>query len=352
MKFRISRCTRIAYLATALIAATCWPRVSSATKTDILVLRNGDRITGEVKGLNRGKLEYSTDDAGTIFIEWVKVARLTSKASFDAEDSRGNRYFGRLAPSGRDDRLVFEGERTDTVAVAKVIGFTPVNATFIERLSAYLDVGFSLAKANQATTFSLAGMGDYRGPTMGGQLSYDTYAQGQETVPTTTRNTVRSSVSWFFQPRWSAVGIAQFEQNDELNLDHRFTLGAAANRVIRHTNTNELGLGIGLAGTQERFRSSSGVTENSSLEGLVAANWDVFHFDSPKLDFSTSLGTFPSFTQWKRVRGQANFRLSYELVKDFNTGIRFTDTFDSRPPEGATKNDYTLELTIGWSYHR
>ena len=43
----------------------------------------------------------------------------------------------------------------------------------------------------------------------------------------------------------------------------------------------------------------------------------------------------------------------YELFNDFNTGIRFTDTFDSRPlEESASKNDYVTTLTIGWSYRR
>jgi len=91
---------------------------------------------------------------------------------------------------------------------------------------------------------------------------------------------------------------------------------------------------------------------NTSLEGLVTANWDVFHFDSPKLDFSTDLAVFPSLSQAGRVRGQGNVRLVYELFKDFNTGVRLTETFDSRPPEGATKNDYVVEFTVGWSYRR
>jgi hypothetical protein len=328
----------------------CWPRSAVAAKTDVLVLRNGDRVTGEVKGLARGKLDYSTDDAGRLSVEWVKVARLTSRNSFDALDSDGKRHFGRLDTSAADGFVVFANPGADTLAIGNVIGITPIEATLIQRLSAYLDVGFSLAKANQASTFSLAGQVEYRGPAMGTQVSYDSYAQGQESVQTTTRNTLRSSVSWYLQQRWSAVALGQFEQNEELDLDHRLSLGGAANRMLRHTNQMELTLGAGLVGTQEQFSTES--SDKTSLEALVAANWDVFHFDSPKLDFSTEIAVFPSLSQTGRVRGQGNFRLVYELFKDFNTGLRLTDTFDSKPPGGATKNDYVTELTIGWSYHR
>src|SRR5262249_9644630 len=256
-------------LALSAVAAGCPP--AFADKTDVVILRNGDHITGEVKGLARGKLDYSTDDAGRLSIEWEKVARLTSPHSFDSEDTRGLRRFGRLRPSHRDGFVVFENGRADTLPVTSVIEITPLNATFVERLSAYLDLGFTLAKANQATTFSLNGNLAYRGPAMGSQLTYDSYAQGQESVPTTTRNTARQSVSWSLPRRWSAVALAQFEQNDELDLDHRVTVGGAGERMLVHTNQMELAAGAGLVGTQEQFSSATQSTDNTSLEGLVAA---------------------------------------------------------------------------------
>jgi len=333
-----------------LVAVVCWARPASAAKTDVVILRNGDHITGEVKGLARGKLDFSTDDAGRLSIEWEKIARLTSIHPFDAEDRTGLRHFGRLNPPGRDGILVFESGRTDTLP--SVIEMTSLNAALVERLTAYLDLGFTLAKANQATTFSSSGMVAYRSASLGSQFTFDSYAQGQESVPTTTRNTLRQSVSWYLPARWSAVALMQFEQNEELDLDHRVTLGGAVERMLQQTNQMELSLGAGLVGTQEQFNSTASGTENTGLEGLLAANWDVFHFDSPKLDFSTDVAMFPSLSQAGRVRGQGNLRLVYELFKDFNTGIRLTETFDSRPPEGATKNDYVVEFTIGWSYRR
>jgi hypothetical protein len=346
------RCAlHIAALGFSVVAA-CGPRPALAAKTDVLVLRNGDRVTGEVKGLSRGKLDYKTDDAGRLSVEWDKVARLTSVHSFDVEDTRGRRYFGRLAASGRDGYVVFQNGGSDTLAVMNVIGIAPVNATLAERLSAYLDLGFTLAKANSATTFSLSGKVNYRAPSVGAQLTYDSYAQGQEQVQTTTRNTVRQSVSWYLQQHWSVAGILQLEQNEELDLDHRITTGGAVERVLQHTNQMQLSLGAGLVGTQEQFSSGTASASDTGLEGLLTGDWDAFKFDSPKLDFSTSVALFPSITDAGRLRGQGEFRVVYEVFKDFNAGIRFNDTFDSRPPEGATKNDYVTEFTIGWSYRR
>ena len=44
-------------------------------KTDVVILKNGDRVTGEIKSLDRGKMSLSTDHMGTIQIEWEEVRR-------------------------------------------------------------------------------------------------------------------------------------------------------------------------------------------------------------------------------------------------------------------------------------
>jgi len=46
-----------------------WALPALAAKTDVVVLLNGDRITGEVKELSYGQLKFKTDDMGTLYIE-------------------------------------------------------------------------------------------------------------------------------------------------------------------------------------------------------------------------------------------------------------------------------------------
>ena len=41
----------------------------AAPKTDIIIFKNGDKLTGEIKSLKRGKLSFNTDATGTISIE-------------------------------------------------------------------------------------------------------------------------------------------------------------------------------------------------------------------------------------------------------------------------------------------
>ena len=326
---------------------------AQAAKTDIVTLKNGDKITGEVKGVSRGKLDYSTDDAGRLSIEWEKVASVRSTHAFDVEMSWGASYFGQLDTLAIPGYLLVRGDQVDTLRIPNIVEISMIDARLSQRIKSYLDVGFTLAKAHQATTFSLNGQTDYRSHTIGAATKYDSDAQGQEHVATTSRTSIRQSLSWFLPDRWSAVAIGQFEQNDELGLDHRWTYGGAAQRVLKHSNRAEVSAGVGLVGIQEQFTSASeGTSASSSVEGLLNLDWEAFRFDSPKLDFGTNVALFPSLSDLGRVRGQAELRVKYELFSDFNVGTQFTDNFDSRPPDGVSKNDYIATLTIGWSYRR
>src|SRR5574341_675910 len=88
---------RLRWLISFLFILLCTP-LALAQKTDIVVLRNGDRITGEVKSLRNAKLQFKTDDAGTLYIEWNKILALTAKAYFEVEVEDGSVYFGSLEP--------------------------------------------------------------------------------------------------------------------------------------------------------------------------------------------------------------------------------------------------------------
>jgi len=334
------------------------PLVARAQKSDVVVLNNGDRITGEIKGLSRGKLDYSTDDAGRLSIKWEKIARVTSQFFFEVELSSGRKFFGRLAEPAEDGRVVVQLTRPDTIPLHDVVSIVRIDARFITRLKAYLDVGFTLAKANLATTFTTSGEVAYRGQTMGGKVAFSSYAQGQRDVPTTTRNSFNLSVQRYLPRRWAAGGLLGLDQNDELSLDLRVTVGAAAGRTQVQTNSADLGFIAGAVVVQESFsrRDSAGGpadTVKTSVEGLIGANWTAFRLDSPKLDFSTELRVYPGITTLGRVRGDLDVRIRYELLKDFFVGLNLSDQFDSRPPGGSgAKNDFVTSVSIGWSYRR
>ena len=74
--------------------------------TDVIVMKNGDHLTGEIKGLNAGVLYVSMKYIlGTSSLQWSEVARLESKQLFLVKTEDGSVYTGTLntqsSPGGR-----------------------------------------------------------------------------------------------------------------------------------------------------------------------------------------------------------------------------------------------------------
>ena len=74
-----------------------------AAKTDVIVLINGDHITGEVKDLSYGQLKFKTDHMGTIYIEWDKIVSRFHRSGAAGRDRRRPPLQRPFAGAGGDD---------------------------------------------------------------------------------------------------------------------------------------------------------------------------------------------------------------------------------------------------------
>ena len=144
------------------IAAAIGPSpATAAPKTDVVVLRNGDRITGEIKSLDYNQLKLSTDHMGTIYIEWDKIERVQTDQYLLLERADGSRAYGQLADGGSDARLLVRSDPAGPpvpVAMAEVVRARPIEGgDFIDRLDGYVSAGFDLSQSGDNTSLDFAG---------------------------------------------------------------------------------------------------------------------------------------------------------------------------------------------------
>ena len=79
----------------------CSGTMYARTKSDVLVMTNGDHLTCEIKGLGAGVLYASFDYIlSTQSVEWSKVDHIESKQLFIVRTENGSVYTGTLATVG------------------------------------------------------------------------------------------------------------------------------------------------------------------------------------------------------------------------------------------------------------
>ena len=86
-------------------------------KTDVIWLANGDKITGEIKQLEHGKLRLGTDSIGVILIEWDDISRIESDFAFQFERSDGTRVTGTVSHAAEQKTITLTSQ-DETVAFA------------------------------------------------------------------------------------------------------------------------------------------------------------------------------------------------------------------------------------------
>jgi len=80
--------------AVLMLVSICISGVAlAADNTDVVLLKNGDRLTGEIRRMDHGQLELKAAALGTIYIEWPAVAGVASNAPFAVDELSGRRYY-------------------------------------------------------------------------------------------------------------------------------------------------------------------------------------------------------------------------------------------------------------------
>ena len=74
-------------------------------QSDIALFRNGDRLTGEIKSLDRGRVSFDTPTTGVINLEWDDIDQLFSTTTFEVTLESGERIYGTLAETTGDGEV-------------------------------------------------------------------------------------------------------------------------------------------------------------------------------------------------------------------------------------------------------
>ncbi len=315
---------------------------------DVLIMKNGDRLVGEIKEMKQGILRFETDYGDKDFeIEWKKIRQIESQAWFVVVLSNGDRYVGHLKsnPTDSSKLKIVEQRGTWEVNHAEVIFIKPVKESLRDRLNAHLDFGYSLTKAHNAQQLNLSTAFSYITRTWLGNVNFTSVNSMQSGAPKSRTSDGQINYRRFLLGHWFGVLSATFRSSDEQQLNLRSTANIGGGKFFIQTNQLYFMAVLGAALTSENYRGED-IPDKKSTEGLIQIEFNAF--DTGDLDFYAQLSAYPSFTESKRLRLVLNSNLKWKLPYDFYFKISYNHNFDSAPPSEVSKNDYTFTTSIGW----
>ena len=333
----------------ALLLAVLFLQPASAEKTDVVILINGDEITGEVKKLEHGMLSYKTDSMGTLSIEWDDVRSLSAAHPLQIELISGERFFGFLGESAKARilRIVALDQGFD-VSMERVVAIVEIEETFWKQLDGSLSLGFSYTKGTDIAQLTFDQVTRHRARKHSSELSLSAIWTRKTVEPSTQRTDASLTHVRYLKHKWFVETSVGANQNTELGLDLRLLTTGSAGLKVLQSNRTLFTVSGGLSLNREFVRDGE---DTSNIEAVFASRYRLFRYDSPKTDLTTNLAFYPNLTSFGRYRVEYDIKLRKELIKDFFWELSVYYSYDSDPPSATAENDdYGIVTSFGWTF--
>jgi hypothetical protein len=318
-------------------------------RTDVVTLPNGDRITGEVVRLDRGRLEFKTDDAGTLYLEWDKLATVQATRAVEVVTEDGRRFLGSLGPAASRTLTVVGPAGSVSVAMADVTIIRQIGSSFWTRLDGSIDAGYSYTRSSGVAQLNVNWDTYYRTPAARARLVVSlNQTRKDDEDETDDRGSIEASYLRYPWPRWFISAAGRFETNKSLGIELRSQVGGAFGPRLVNSIRGQLGLGVGVVVNHEQ---GVDVEPTQNVEAVITLQGSYYTYDRPKTNLDLSVLYYPSLSDPGRRRLQLDASAKRELWKDFFVAFTVFNTYDSRPPSpDADQNDVGVVASIGWSY--
>jgi hypothetical protein len=346
--------TRALILSCALLFAA---PLLARDKTDVMVMKNGDRMTCEIKGLDAGVLYVSFDYIdGTASVDWSKVARLESKQLFIVKTVDGSMYTGALntteMAAGRPMKIQVLEIPENEVAIdrSQVVQMVQTSENFWQRFSGEISMGIIYSKGNQSTQYNFGSQTAYVRERWDAKANFSSTLSSSTGTSASTRNSLGLGVlrllpwnNWFYS------GVGNFLQSSEQGINLQTTLGGGIGRYVKNTNRTSISVLAGAAWLQTKYHPSIlPLGQQNIASALIAADVRLFKFS--KTNLNATANVLPALSEPGRVRFDTNVSYYVKLFSNLSWNATFYGNWDNRPPPGFSGSDYGSSSGLSWTF--
>lgn len=332
-----------------IIAALLSSLAAAPAAADVVLLENGDRISGEVVRLEAGQLTLRADYGGELKLPWTAVTALETSAPVDLVLEDGTTLRGQLEAEA-DQTLVQPGaEGPIPLVMARVSAINPeiaaADAPVVEE-ELRVNFGASVTRGNTETeTYSLDGEYLARAEAnrlrLAGEVNYAT----EDDERSVNNALATAQYDHFLTERWYATSNLNLARDEFRDLALRSAAGAGMGYQFWETVRSKLSAELGLNYVYEDY-------EEGGHEDYPAARWGVnwervlladvvlFHRQEGYLRLDDA-------EDWL-VRTWTGARMP--LTERVNGSVQLNYDYDNSPPEDAEAADSAYLLKLGYEW--
>lgn len=325
---------------------------------DVIVMNNGDRLTGEIKALDAGVLYFSVDYMlDTSAIQWSQVNHIESTRKFLVKTEDGSVYTGTLRSTntvgGRPVRIEVSEAPKEPVPIEKsqLVEMTPTSDNLWQRFNGSVSSGLIYSKGNQSTQYQLSSLIEYPRERWSARMGISSTLSSNTGSPVSTRNSISLGAlhlsSW--NNTWFYSGIGNFLQSSSQDINLQSNIGAGIGRYLKNTNRSTIWVIGGVAWQNTKYSQTveSGTSE-SVAAAMFAAHLQLFRFKKTNLTIDGY--AFPALSQPGRIYYNTDAAYYVKLFGAIDWNISFYGNWDNEPPLHFSGSDYGTSSGITYTF--
>jgi len=331
---------------------------SAAPKPDVVTLKDGSIIYGEVIEMSNGELLIKTAfGVGDIVkVKWANVVKLAVNHPLPFHLKEGTIVVA-TAEAGEEGTLVLKEEPlagTMTVPMDSVVSVNPLVQPPVVFLGA-VTAGLSAANGNTnfqnaSFLFDLTGRSEKLRLLLNGRYVYN--ENNNQIAARNARGTIK--LDFFFTKRFYAFTSAYFEQDTFQDLKLRMALAAGPGYQFidicdfssPYFKDMTLSAEFGPGYFNEDFKN---LPDEASLRGRgsIRFNW-------PMLDERILIYYFGEF--FPSLQNSQDYYLTtdqgirFKIIEGFVANFQFTYRYNNTPPAGVQTTDTLYLITLGYNF--
>jgi hypothetical protein len=325
--------------------------------TDVIVMKNGDHITCEIKGFSQGVLSVSPPYViQTISVNWSQVARLESKQLFIVKMQDGSVYRGILnsvetsAGEPMELQVAEIPQKKVVLDSARIADMAQTSQKFFQRFTGGVNFGTTYSKGNQSTQYNLSGLVSYPRERWAAQVGFSSNLNRSSGATASTWNQVTPSFQRLL--RWNnyfSQALANFLQSDEQGIDLQTTLGGGIGRYLKNTDRTTVSVLGGFAWQNTSYRQSVvPIGTQNVAAALIAGNVQLYRFNKTNLSLNAVL--LPAVSEPGRVFFTTTASYYIKITGNLSWNISFYGNWDNRPPRNLPGSNYGTSSGLSWTF--
>lgn len=223
----------------------CMALTASGAWADQVVLKNGDRLSGEVLRMSAGKLVLKTGYAGEISIKWSEVASLATEKPLKVTLPGEKIIEGAASRAGQGKALLGSGSGQSEVVLSQVQGINLEDKNTL-KIKGQVNLGMDIREGNtNKDHYDIDGRIRFRRGLNRFTVGVESHKEENKGKDTVDNGLASVEYNRFISPQWYAFGNLMASQDKFKDINLRTAAGGGMGYQVWQTPVTELSIKLG-----------------------------------------------------------------------------------------------------------